>query len=275
MKNALIIFIFSLVAHLGYSQSVKELVEGKYFNNQQTGRSIKYGYISSLNTYGVTFKDREGNLANFMNCSIDISRDEQYMVLTFCMSPISGGTLGKIVVYKDRLIWNGDDGSLTFYIENGGSVVDNNIPIQKHEFSSLIEGGGKYIAPPKKEVVITALEVKRIIGKPKKIGNLEIAQFDFSKVMNYDDAISACEQLGKGWRLPTKDELIVIYKNRAMIGGFIKGAQEYGNFTTIHYSCTRDLERKDRVWMKEFKENGYEGYDDDVFQFVVRAVRTL
>ena len=49
------------------NQSVRDFVEEKYFNNQETGRSIKFGYISSLNTYGVTFKDSEVNLAYFMN----------------------------------------------------------------------------------------------------------------------------------------------------------------------------------------------------------------
>ena len=104
-----------------YRQSVKDFVEGKYFKNQQTGRSIKYGYISSLNTYGLTLKDTEGNLAYFMNCTAKLSSDQQYMELTFCMSPVTGGTLGKFGIYKDRMIMYGTDGTLTFYLENDGS----------------------------------------------------------------------------------------------------------------------------------------------------------
>ena len=32
--------------------------------------------------------------------------------------------------------------------------------------------------------------------------------------LNFDDAVAACESLGSGWRLPTKDELNVVYNNR-------------------------------------------------------------
>ena len=32
--------------------------------------------------------------------------------------------------------------------------------------------------------------------------------------MNWDDAMKACADLGDGWRLPTKDELNLLYENR-------------------------------------------------------------
>ena len=50
-----------------------------------------------------------------------------------------------------------------------------------------------------------------IIGKPIKIGKLEVAQNDFPKTMFWNDAVKACTDLGKGWRLPTKDELNLLY----------------------------------------------------------------
>jgi hypothetical protein len=118
IASLLIVIVQQDIFAQNYQQSVKDFVEGKYFKNQQTGRSIKYGYISSLNTYGLTFKDSEDNLAYFMNCTVRLSRDEQFMELTFCMSPITGGTLGRFGVYKDRIIMYGNDGSLTFYLEN-------------------------------------------------------------------------------------------------------------------------------------------------------------
>jgi len=61
---------------------------------------------------------------------------------------------------------------------------------------------------------------KKIIGNPIKIENLEVAQYDFPKTMNWLDAKAACAKLGKGWRLPTKDELNVMYKYKDKIGGF-------------------------------------------------------
>lgn len=38
--------------------------------------------------------------------------------------------------------------------------------------------------------------------------------------MNWKDAKAACAKLGNGWRLPTADELKVIYKYKEQIGNF-------------------------------------------------------
>jgi uncharacterized protein (TIGR02145 family) len=59
-----------------------------------------------------------------------------------------------------------------------------------------------------------------IIGRSIKIGNLVVAQFDFPKEMYWGESKKACESLGDGWRLPTKDELNILYQNRDKIGGF-------------------------------------------------------
>lgn len=59
-----------------------------------------------------------------------------------------------------------------------------------------------------------------IIGKPITIGNLVVARNDFPLKMNWSDAKEACFKLGDGWRLPTKNELIFLYQNKRIIGGF-------------------------------------------------------
>ena len=48
----------------------------------------------------------------------------------------------------------------------------------------------------------------------------EIAKKDFPNQMSWYDAKKACADLGNGWRLPTKDEVILIYENKDKIGGF-------------------------------------------------------
>jgi hypothetical protein len=53
-----------------------------------------------------------------------------------------------------------------------------------------------------------------------KIDNLEIYPNDLPYPMEWNDAKKACASLGDGWRLPTKDELNILYKNRQNIGGF-------------------------------------------------------
>jgi len=80
--------------------------------------------------------------------------------------------------------------------------------------------------------------INKIIGKPVKIGNLLVAQNDLPLVKhrfyeagktevteadgpdrkNWDDAKAFCAKLGKGWRLPTKKELKIIYNNRNKFG---------------------------------------------------------
>ena len=65
-----------------------------------------------------------------------------------------------------------------------------------------------------------AQDAKEIIGKPIKIENLLVAENDFPDGMNWDDAKEACRTLGKGWRLPSKTELNILYKNKKKIGGF-------------------------------------------------------
>ena len=59
-----------------------------------------------------------------------------------------------------------------------------------------------------------------VIGNPIKIGNLLICEKDFSHEMNWYDAKKICEDLGAGWRLPTRKELNVIYLNRKKLGVF-------------------------------------------------------
>ena len=55
-----------------------------------------------------------------------------------------------------------------------------------------------------------------------KIGNLEVMTKDIgNKVMvEWNSAMKHCEDLGDGWRLPTKEELIILYENKDKIGGF-------------------------------------------------------
>jgi hypothetical protein len=53
-----------------------------------------------------------------------------------------------------------------------------------------------------------------------KIRNLEVMSEDLPKSMKWEDAKKACADLGNGWRLPTKDELKMMYKNSDKIGGF-------------------------------------------------------
>ena len=63
---------------------------------------------------------------------------------------------------------------------------------------------------------------KSIIGISVNFNGLEVAQNTFPKMMNWDDAKVACATLGPGWRLPTKDELYLLYMNNNKFGFAMK-----------------------------------------------------
>jgi hypothetical protein len=60
----------------------------------------------------------------------------------------------------------------------------------------------------------TNKEALKIIGNPILFEKLEISQFEFSEKMDKYDATKAIKFLGKGWRLPTIEELKTFYKDR-------------------------------------------------------------
>ena len=104
-----------------------------------------------------------------------------------------------------------------------------------------------------------------IIGRPYRIGNLEIAQFDFADLMNWDDAYKACSNLGNGWRLPNRNEIEVLYNNMEKI-----------DCMQINYWSSYTLDRS--AWFQNF---GYSsGMEKNGFQYKirynrVRAVRSI
>lgn len=100
------------------------------------------------------------------------------------------------------------------------------------------------------------------IGKPVEIGNLAVAQFDFPKKMNWEDAKKACADLGKDWSLPTKEELGLLYRNRKEIGGFS---------TSYYWSSTETNDTN--AWRHNFSV-GMSGFiADKNNEYFVRAVR--
>lgn len=107
------------------------------------------------------------------------------------------------------------------------------------------------------------ISLDSIIGKPIKIGNLEVAQNDFPKILIYFDAKKACEALGDGWRLPTKDELNTLYINKYKIGGFTN--DYYWSSSEGGYSY---------AWKQDFSFGGQFSHSKGT-NYYVRAVRAF
>jgi len=96
----------------------------------------------------------------------------------------------------------------------------------------------------------SAIAQTNIIGNPIKIGNLLVAQFDFPNKMNWEDATKSCSSLGNGWRLPTKNELNILYSNLGKIGD----VGDDGYWTSTENGI-------ERAWRQYLFKEGY-SYDD-------------
>ncbi len=91
-----------------------------------------------------------------------------------------------------------------------------------------------------------------IIGTPIKIGSLEVAEHDFPRQMTWEEANNACNSLGDGWRLPTEDELILIFQNKRDVGAFddkqwlwSSTEDAYGDVFVQYYSGGQSYLKKD------------------------------
>ena len=80
-------------------------------------------------------------------------------------------------------------------------------------------------------------------------------------LMSWHKAIVACKNLGPGWRLPTKDELNMLYKNKEEIGGF----------ANYFYWSSTELDNLS-AWLQYFNY-GIQNVGNKNLTYYVRAVR--
>jgi hypothetical protein len=95
-----------------------------------------------------------------------------------------------------------------------------------------------------------------------RIGNIEISDKRF-KDITFKSAKKACVILGDGWRLPTKEELNLMWLNRESTGGF--AAASYWSSSCYNNNF---------AWFQHFY-NGLQNFDFKLTTNYVRAVRSL
>jgi hypothetical protein len=81
--------------------------------------------------------------------------------------------------------------------------------------------------------------------------------------MTWEEAKKACASLGKGWRLPTRVELLLMYENKDVVGGFANNY--YWSSTEYDFNL---------AWLQDFS-NGFQNYNDKNNTDYVRAVKTI
>ena len=81
--------------------------------------------------------------------------------------------------------------------------------------------------------------------------------------MNWHEAKIACKKLGPGWRLPTKDELNMLYENKEEIGGFVNN---------YYWSSTEN--DNNNAWKQSFA-NGLQNIGSKGNSNYGRAVRDI
>lgn len=98
------------------------------------------------------------------------------------------------------------------------------------------------------------------------IGNLEIAPTDYPEKMRWFLAQQACTKLGDGWRLPTIEELRIMYDNREKIGGF----DDWGNY----WSTSVNEETPTFVEVFSFHDGKHYNVSKTDYNYSFRAVRS-
>lgn len=92
---------------------VVSFMEGKEFKNSGNGLVIEYGYISSLNTYGIKVKNKRGDKFHFINVKIDCYGSFADL---YGMSTKNGSNFG-FRLYRNKLIvGKGEPGESTYYL---------------------------------------------------------------------------------------------------------------------------------------------------------------
>ena len=104
---------------------------------------------------------------------------------------------------------------------------------------------------------------KPIVIKPG-FEAFEVYHEDLKGHYTWDEAKEACEALGEGWRLPTKNELNEMYEKRDVVGGFANSnywsSTENGNYS---------------AWSQYFSTGSQNHYGKTNYVYNVRAVRAL
>lgn len=121
MKKYILLFSIFLIAIIKLNaqskpfskeDDVRIFMQDKWFSQPNNGLKITYGYILSLNTYGIKIKNKHD--AEFYYINVDIKTYGMYAILKG-MSPEDGSNFS-FRLFKDRaVVGYGQEGETSFY----------------------------------------------------------------------------------------------------------------------------------------------------------------
>jgi regulator of replication initiation timing len=148
------------------------------------------------------------------------------------------------------------------------SILNDKIKKVRDELTNLQTSNNKLSKENDKLKTDLGELSKQTSFKTVKIGNLEVYPYDLGD-MKWDEAMKICAYLGEGWRLPTKDELHVLFWNKDKIRCFAS-ANYWSSTEFVNYRST-DF---DKYYAQNFNSgNHYQFHKNSSNN--VRAVRTF
>lgn len=105
--------------------------------------------------------------------------------------------------------------------------------------------------------------------------DFEVYSQDLPETMTYLNAVKVAKKIGDGWRIPTKEELLLLYEYRNEIGGFCTEYKCGSGFPQWYWSCTERREDPAFVWNADFSDGNVDWYHKDSNRLSCRLVRLV
>lgn len=107
----------------------------------------------------------------------------------------------------------------------------------------------------------------KTIKNPISGDTIQLAERDFPERMVYSEAVIACKQLGKGWRLPSKYEWVIIQKEH--------DSNNENHFEKNFYWSSSFMLSPEKNAYAFDTRNGLCQFKQNDYEFNVRAVKAL
>jgi hypothetical protein len=105
------------------------------------------------------------------------------------------------------------------------------------------------------------------------VDNFEVYNEDLGSFY-YADALNYINKLGNGWRIPNKEELNSIYKNREKYSGLENIIKKYGSTNYTTYWSSNDYYKDGKIVVQDFKD-GLQFMSDKYSMYHAIAIRSI